>query len=63
MSIYSHYCWSQVVTILANLSVLEQCASEVLQEQGNIFFTCNDICYFFWAKLQLTFAVASHEKQ
>ena len=27
----------QVVTILANLSVLEQCAPEVLQEQGNYF--------------------------
>lgn len=28
----------QVVTILANLSVLEQCASEVMQEQGITFF-------------------------
>lgn len=25
-----------MVTILANLSVLEQCASEVVQEQGNL---------------------------
>lgn len=29
--------FGQVVTILANLSVLEQCASEVMQEQGSIF--------------------------
>lgn len=28
------YSKDQVVTILANLSVLEQCAPEVLQEQG-----------------------------
>lgn len=28
---------SQVVTILANLSVLEPCAPEVLQEQGERF--------------------------
>ncbi|KAG7221133.1 hypothetical protein INR49_017511 [Caranx melampygus] len=48
------YSKDQVVTILANLSVLEQCASEVLQEQGKIFFTFNDICYFFCANLQLT---------
>lgn len=30
----------QVVTILANLSVLESCASEVLQEQGNQIYCC-----------------------
>lgn len=32
------YSKDQVVTILANLSVLEQCAPEVLQEQGESLF-------------------------
>lgn len=41
------------MTILANLSVLEQCASEVLQEQGNLFsiFTITDFSYKYFMSL------------